>query len=114
VVDTQRIEKLILALVQPQDVDAALDVLRKEGLSPFVLQGGGGFLGREVPLLVAGMPSAAEEPVLAGLRRACRTRTEYISVPYEGAHLPLGAPVPIEVQGATVFLLDVERCEEYP
>lgn len=108
------IDLVLLALVQPTDVDAALEALRGEGLIPNVVQGGGGFLGREVPLVVAGMESGKREGVLAALRRSCHTRTEYISVPYEGTHLPLGAPVPVEVQGATVFLLNVERCEVFP
>lgn len=112
--EADRIEKLLLALVQPQDIDTAMDALRGEGLAPIILQGGGGFLGREVPLLLAGLETSRQASALAALRRTCHTRTEYISVPYEGTHLPLGAPVPVEVQGATIFLLDVERCEVYP
>ncbi|MCX6025756.1 MAG: cyclic-di-AMP receptor [Chloroflexi bacterium] len=105
---------LLLAFVQPVDRGPTLKALEAGGFAPTTMQGGGGFLGREVAVLVLGLGVGDEARAIEILHRACCTRTEYIAVPYEGTHLPLGAPVPVEVQGATLLLLDVERCEVYP
>ncbi len=105
---------LLLAFVQPVDRGPTLDALEAAGFSPTTMQGGGGFLGREVAVVVVGLGAGDEARAVESLRTACCTRTEYIAVPYEGTHLPLGAPVPVEVQGGTLLLMDVERCEVYP
>jgi uncharacterized protein YaaQ len=105
---------LLLAVIQPVDRALALEALEREGFAPTLLQGGGAFLGREVAVLVIGLRDGDEPRAIELLRQVCRTRTEYISVPYEGTHLPLGAPIPVEVQGAILFMLDVERCEVLP
>jgi uncharacterized protein YaaQ len=107
-------QTLLLAFVQPVDRGPTLDALEAAGFSPTTMQGGGGFLGREVAVIVVGLGPPDEARAVEALRSACCTRTEYISVPYEGTHLPMGAPVPVEVQGGTLLLLDVERCEVYP
>ena len=105
---------LLLAFVQPVDRAPTLDALEAGGFVATTMQGGGGFLGREVAVIVLGLGAGDEARAIEILRGACCTRTEYIAVPYEGTHLPLGAPVPVEVQGGTLLLLDVERCEVYP
>ena len=107
-------QSLLLAFVQPVDRGPTLDALEAAGLTATTLQGGGGFLGGEVAVVVMGLAAGDELRAIEALRSACCTRTEYIAVPYEGTHLPLGAPVPVEVQGGTLLLLDVERCEVYP
>ncbi len=107
-------QTLLLAFVQPVDRGPTLDALEAGGFAPSTMQGGGGFLGREVAVLVLGLGAGDEARAIEVMRGACCTRTEYIAVPYEGTHLPLGAPVPVEVQGATLLMLDVERCEVYP
>ena len=53
-----------------------------------------------------------EEAVVTILRQNCRTRVEYVTIPLEGSPLPLPAPTPITVGGATIFVFDVERYEE--
>ncbi|MGA2111425.1 MAG: cyclic-di-AMP receptor [Anaerolineales bacterium] len=107
-------QTLLMAIVQPVDRGAATEALEKGGFAPTVIQAGGGFLGREVTVLLLGLAAADEPQAIELLGRTCHTRTEYVSVPYQGSHLPLGSPVAVEVQGATLLLLDVERCEVYP
>jgi uncharacterized protein YaaQ len=59
-----------------------------------------------------GLPAAREEQALEVLRKVCRQRVEYLTLPMEGTPLPLPAPVPVTVGGATVLALPVERYEE--
>jgi uncharacterized protein YaaQ len=107
-------QTLLMAIVQPVDRGAATAALEGGGFSPTVIQAGGGFLGREVAVLLLGLAAGEEPRAIDLLRRTCHTRTEYVSVPYQGSHLPLGSPVAVEIQGATLLLLEVERCEVYP
>jgi uncharacterized protein YaaQ len=46
------------------------------------------------------------------LRKSCRQRVEYLSMPLEGSPLPMPTSIPVTVGGATVFALPVERFEE--
>lgn len=107
-------QTLLMAIVQPVDRGAATEALEKGGFAPTIIQAGGGFLGREVTVLLLALTPSNEPRAIELLGRSCHTRTEYVSVPYQGSHLPLGSPVAVEVQGATLLLLDVERCEVYP
>ena len=63
-------------------------------------------------LFAVGLPLDSEERVLEILRRVCRQRVEYLTLPMEGTPLPLPAPVPVTVGGAIVMALPVERYEE--
>ena len=47
------------------------------------------------------------------LNRTCRQRVEYIAVPLESAPLPMPAPTPVTVGGATIFGLEIEHYEEF-
>jgi uncharacterized protein YaaQ len=73
----------------------------------------GGFLGRRNATLMIGLPVASEEKVVRTLQKSCRQRVEYLAVPLEGAPLPLPTPVPVTVGGATIFVIPVERFEEF-
>jgi hypothetical protein len=53
------------------------------------------------------------EQALVALQKSCRQRVEYLAIPLEGSPLPLPTPVPVTVGGATVFVLPVERFEEF-
>jgi uncharacterized protein YaaQ len=59
-----------------------------------------------------GVPEGKEEAVMDSLQKNCRQRIEYIAVPLESAPLPLPAPTPVTIGGATIFTLDVEKYEE--
>ena len=106
------IHLLMLAVVQEQDLDAAIRALGVIGAPVTFLSSAGGFLGRRNATLLIGLPDAKEEAVLVSLRQTCRQRVEYLTLPMEGTPLPLPAPVPVTVGGATVFALPVERYEE--
>jgi uncharacterized protein YaaQ len=104
--------RLMTVVVQEQDVDAAIRALKKTGISTTRLASTGGFLGRRSATLLIGLVTGQEEAIVDILRRNCRTRVEYVTIPLEGSPLPLPAPTPITVGGATIFVLDLDRYEE--
>lgn len=104
--------RLMTAVIQEQDVDAAMQALKKQGITTTRLASLGGFLGRRSATLLIGLVTGQEESVIEILRQNCRTRIEYITIPLEGSPLPLPAPTPITVGGATIFVFDIDRYEE--
>jgi uncharacterized protein YaaQ len=107
-----KIQHLLLAVVQEQDLDAATRALGGIDVPVTFLSSAGGFLGRHNVTLLIGLPENKEQEALEILERTCRQRVEYLTLPMEGTPLPLPAPVPVTVGGATVFALPIERFEE--
>ena len=105
------IDRLMTAVVQMQDEDAALDALEKAGFQVSLLASSGGFLGSRNSTLLVGLSAGHEDRVVRILGEVCRRRVEYVATPLEGApfHLPLTTPV--TVGGATMFTLKVDRYE---
>ena len=106
------IHLLMLAIVQDQDLDAVTHALEPMGAPVVYLASAGGFLGRRNATLLIGLPDGREAEVMTALSSTCRQRVEYLTMPFEGAPLPMSAPIPVTVGGATVFVLPVERFEE--
>ncbi len=109
---THPIHLLLIAVVQEQDLDTAMRALQKIGASLTYLSSAGGFLGRRNATLLIGLPVAKEKEALEVLQNSCRQRIEYMTLPLEGSAMPMPAPVPVTVGGATVFVLPVERFEQ--
>jgi uncharacterized protein YaaQ len=108
----EKTDRLMTVVVQGQDADAAMRALKKAGIKVSHMASTGGFLGRRSATLLIGLVTGQEETIVNILRQNCRTRVEYVTIPLEGSPLPLPAPTPITVGGATIFLLNVERYEE--
>jgi len=102
---------MLIAVVQAQDVENANNALQQLGMTVTRLPSVGGFLGRKNATLMIGLPQNRESAAMEALRKNCRQRIEYIAVPLESAPLPLPAPTPITIGGATVFSLEVEHYE---
>jgi uncharacterized protein YaaQ len=109
---TDPIRLLMLAVVQEQDLDIAMRAVGAFGAPVVYLSSAGGFLGRRNATILIGLPEGHEEDVLKELRKSCRQRVEYLSMPLEGSPLPMPTSIPVTVGGATVFALPVERFEE--
>jgi len=109
----KKINRLMAAVVQEQDVEGAVRVLQKMNLAVTRLPSTGGFLGRRSTTLLIGFSAGQEETTVKTLQKKCRTRVEYVTIPLEGTPLPIPAPTPITVGGATIFTLEVERYEEF-
>lgn len=101
-----------LAVVQAQDAEVAQTALLKLGVGVTRLPSVGGFLGRRNATLLMSVPTEKQQMAIDTLHENCRQRVEFIAVPLESAPLPLPAPTPITVGGATVFSIEVEHYEE--
>jgi len=106
------IQLLIMAVVQEQDIDRATGTAESVGASVVRLASTGGFLGRRNATLLIGLPEGLEESLVQTLKRTCRQRVEYLTMPVEGAPMPLPTPIPVTVGGATIFALPVDHFEE--
>ncbi len=103
---------MLMAVVQAQDADIVENILNNMNISLVRLPSTGAFLGRRNATLLIGIPQEQQQQILDTLQENCRQRIEYIAVPLESAPLPLPAPTPITVGGATVFALEIEHYEE--
>jgi uncharacterized protein YaaQ len=106
------IRLLIMAVVQEQDTESATSVAEALGAPVVYLASTGGFLGRRNATLLIGLPEGLEASLIESLHKTCRQRVEYLTMPVEGAPMPLPTPVPVTIGGATIFALSVEYFEE--
>ncbi|MGC8856294.1 MAG: cyclic-di-AMP receptor [Anaerolineae bacterium] len=102
---------LILAIVQDQDAEVAIQALETFATQVVYLASVGGFLGRRNATLLIALPAEHLSAALQSLQTTCRQRVEYMTLPLEGSPLPMPSAVPVTVGGATVFALPVERIE---
>ncbi len=106
------VQLLLVAVIQDQDLETATKALQGIGASLTYLSSAGGFLSRRNATLLIGLPAEKITEAFAALQEACRQRVEYMTLPLEGSSMPMPAPVPVTVGGATVFALPVERFEQ--
>jgi uncharacterized protein YaaQ len=100
---------ILLVVLQAQDAELVTGALKKYGLSGYELSSTGAFLGRKNVTLLIPAQTANVELVLSELKRNCRQRIEYVSMPIEGQPLPIPSPIPITVGGATIFILEIDQ-----
>ena len=105
--------QLILAIVQDEDAGPVIEALTKGGFRATRITTVGGFLRKGNSTILVGVEKERLHRALLILRDNCETRTEYFvpTAPGEvGEPYPLD-PIQVQVGGATVFVLDVERFE---
>lgn len=107
------IRYLLGAVVQVQDLRQATRAVEKMGLPVVHLPSTGAFLGRRNVTLLVGMPEGMQPAVINAIKETCHKRVEYISTPLEGAPMPIPLSTPITVGGAIVFIMDIDRFEEF-
>jgi uncharacterized protein YaaQ len=107
------VTRMMIAVIQVQDIQRALRALKRKGLSITRLPSTGAFLGMRNVTLLLGYPESMESDVFSAIQKTCHQRVEYISTPLEGAPLPFPLSTPVTVGGATVFTFDVDRFEEF-
>jgi len=110
--NTQK-DELLIVIVQGQDAEIAIDSLIEEGFGVTRLPSVGGFLGRRSATLMIGVTSDRAADAIDILNNTCRKRVAFIAVPMENSPLPMPAPTPITVGGASIFALEVEHYEEF-
>lgn len=103
--------KLIIAIVQDQDVPSLVDDLTEREFRVTKLASTGGFLKSGNTTLLMGVEEEAVREVLKIIEDNCKTReitTSLLTVSMPGdTYIPY--PLEVKVGGATIFILDVEK-----
>ncbi|SKA88722.1 Uncharacterized protein YaaQ [Clostridium sp. USBA 49] len=104
--------KLIIAIVQDNDAGELIDVLTDEGFRVTKLATTGGFLKSGNTTLMIGVEAEKVDKVLGLIEDVCKTRDQVVTSPSPiassaGIYVPY--PVEVEVGGATIFVVDVDK-----
>jgi uncharacterized protein YaaQ len=106
--------KLIVAIVHNEDAGALVDALLEREYRTTRLQSSGGFLKQSNATIIVGVDDEKVEDVMAIVRENCTSRTQVVNpMPpiMEPGEFFMPYPLEVEVGGATVFVLPVERFE---
>lgn len=106
--------KLVLTVVHADDAGELASRLSEAGFGVTRIKSVGGFLKRQNATFLVGVPDHQLDSVMQIIRERCHTRTESVSpIPpmVEPGEVYLPYPVEVEVGGATVFVMNVERFE---
>ena len=108
--------KLLVSIINHDDTYALTDALIHAGYDATIISTTGGFLREGNATILTGVEDEAIQEVLDIIRNKCRTRTRYVNpLPpsVECEQTILLEPVEVQVGGAIVFVLDVERFERF-
>jgi uncharacterized protein YaaQ len=108
--------KLVISIVNREDADGLLSALTEAGHKATLISTTGGFLREGNATVFIGTETEKLEEVLETVQHNCHTRTRLVSplVPVtEPSEFYIPEPVELEVGGATVFVLDVEKYEKF-
>ncbi|MGI6376620.1 MAG: cyclic-di-AMP receptor [Anaerolineae bacterium] len=108
--------KLIVAIVHSDDADQLTTALREGGFSSTKISTTGGFLREGNATMLVGTEEQNVPQVLEIIKNNCHTRTQYVNpLPpvMEPGELYMPNPVEVQVGGAVIFVVDVERLIRY-
>src|SRR4051794_29949457 len=111
--DTPRV-KLVVAIVHSEDAGALVTALLDKEFRATRLQSSGGFLKQSNATIILGVEDADVDEVMGIVRTNCTSRTQVVNpMPpiMEPGEFFMPYPLEVEVGGATVFVLPVERFE---
>jgi uncharacterized protein YaaQ len=108
--------KLIVAIVQDDDAGDLIDILTEEGFRVTKLATTGGFLKSGNTTLMIGVEKEKVDKVLSVIEEVCKVRDQVVTSPSPvagatGVYVPY--PIEVEVGGATIFVLDVDKFVRY-
>lgn len=107
--------KLVIAIVQGEDADKTVQALAADGMPVTKVQSSGGFLQQGNATLFVGVEIDRVEKVISIIRENSRERSQYMTpIPpmVEPGEFVMPYPVEVQVGGATVFVVDVDRFEK--
>jgi uncharacterized protein YaaQ len=106
--------KLVVAVVHNEDAGALVDALLERDHRATRLHSSGGFLKQSNATILAGVEDAEVDGVIEIIRATCQARSQIVN-PMPPIMQPgeffMPYPLEVEVGGATVFVLPVERFE---
>ncbi len=106
--------KLVVAIVHNEDAGVLVDALLAREYRATRLHSSGGFLKQSNATVIVGVDEGQVEEVLGIVRDNCHARTQIVNpMPpiMEPGEFFMPYPLEVEVGGATVFVLPVERFE---
>jgi uncharacterized protein YaaQ len=109
-----RAVKLVVAIVHNEDAGALVDALLEREHRATRLHSSGGFLKQSNATIVVGVDDDRVDEVIDIVRENCTSRTQIVNpMPpiMEPGEFFMPYPLEVEVGGATVFVLPVERFE---
>ena len=112
-VDTPRV-KLIVAIVHSEDAGALVAALLDKEFRATRLHSSGGFLKQSNATIILGVEEGDVDEVMDIVRTNCTSRTQVVNpMPpiMEPGEFFMPYPLEVEVGGATVFVMPVERFE---
>ncbi|MBO5333605.1 MAG: cyclic-di-AMP receptor [Clostridia bacterium] len=103
--------KLVVAIINSDDVNAVMSNLTKEGYSATKLNTSGGFLRAGNITLLIGVEAKKVDDVvnIIGKHSSQRKKIMPVNSTYIGETMLTSMPVEVTVGGATIFVLDVEQ-----
>lgn len=106
--------KLVLAIVSTDDGDKAMSALSIAGYSVTKLATTGGFLRSGNMTLLIGVDEEKVDGVIDILKDKCSVRKTIMTTPSspDMAGMVYHYPLEVDVGGATIFVLDVDRFEK--
>jgi uncharacterized protein YaaQ len=107
--------KMVVAIMHVDDAGTSIEALADKGIPTTRLDSRGGFLQKGNTTLLCGCSEDQVDAVMEVLRNRSRSRTEFLNpLPpvVEPGEMFVPYPVEVEVGGAIVFVLDVERFEK--
>ena len=107
--------KLVIAVVQGEDATQTVQALSNAGISVTKMASSGGFLQQGNATLLIGVDDDKVDTAFELIRENCRERSQYMTpMPpmVEPGEFFMPYPVEVQVGGATVFVVDVERFEK--
>jgi uncharacterized protein YaaQ len=108
--------KLVVAVVQDKDSSRLSNALIKEGFRATKLASTGGFLRAGNTTFMIGIEDDRVQDVMQVIKANCKVREQLVTpVSPMGGTTDSYIPFPVEVQvgGAAVFVMPVERFEHY-
>jgi uncharacterized protein YaaQ len=105
--------KLVLAVIQNEDESALIQAMETQGLGITRIGSSGGFLRANNVTLMMAIKDDQLERVLGLLNKHCKRRTRRLRprAPSMEARGRFPDAVPIEIGGATVFIVGLEQME---
>jgi uncharacterized protein YaaQ len=106
--------KLIVAIVHNEDAGVLVDALLEREFRATRLHSSGGFLKQSNATILVGVDDPQVDDVMAIIRANCKSRTQVVNpMPpiMEPGEFFMPYPLEVEVGGATVFVVPIERFE---
>lgn len=108
--------KLIVSIINSDDARGLTDALMQRGYQSTTISTTGGFLRQGNATILIGTEDAKVDEVLDIIRRNCHTRSQYVNpLPpiMESGELYMPSPIEVQVGGAVVFVVNVDRAERF-